>query len=169
MKKVIILLLIISFLSSCSGQKKMNAEIFTERLLAETNDEFEIKNIVYNNENAEIYLRDKKHKEYVLKSYADSYANVCKITLTGDGTQADFDILSDKIIKAYSPEIISEMNSVELFINSFDYAETQWYYLTSARNEKILFFSIENKKLSAPKNTEFTLKPNDITITKGSE
>ena len=147
----------------------MNAELFSERFLIEINDDFEIKEIFDNNQKSEIYLNDKKGKEYVIDLISDSFGNVCKITLTGNGTQSEFNNLADKIIKTYSPDIDSENVLRDLFINSFDYTETQWYYVTSARKDNILFFSIENKKLSSPKNTEFTLKTNDITITKGSE
>lgn len=169
MKKILLLIMVFVLFSSCSLQEKMNAELFSERFLIEINDDFEIKDIFNNNQKSEIYLNDKKGKEYVIKSESDSCGNVCKITLTGNGTQSEFNNLADKIIKTYSPDIESENVLRHLFINSFDYTETQWYYVTSAKKDNILFFSIENKKLSSPKNTEFTLKSNDITITKGSE
>ncbi len=168
MKKIFIVFLAVIFLASCSVQERMSADLFIERLTKNCEDIF-IKKIMYHNETVKICINDSKSKEYFIELDCDTYGNIYGISLIGDDEFGDFVILTKHIMKTYSPDISIESVTDKLFIDNFNFVETQWYYISSAKKDEILFFSIENKKLTASKTTDLTLKNNDIAITKGSE
>lgn len=177
MKKIIILLFIMIILSSCSVQEKMNSEMFIERL-SKKDIQIEIKTseIIYEDGKSYYYFISENNAKFLIVMYNDENKNINKISLTCNDINAekDFMLYAKYIIDTFSFDDSSESVVKEIFkdakINSgFSYYETQWYYYTSALSDNSMFFSIENKKLSQRKNTELTLKPNDIDITKGSE
>ena len=122
-------------------------------------------------DNAKIYVQYEKEVKM------DGRFEYGDITLLVEGR-------ADGIIKENNEVIIEEIKSTyrDLLYIDEEYNLLEWTNLLLITSIFFImsvsvfmpahitgFFSIENKKLSSPKNTEFTLKTNDITITKGSE
>lgn len=177
MKKTILIIFVLLFLSSCSVQEKMNSEMFIERF-SKSGAELDFQNAegFYNDEKYLCYIKNANGTELLIELFEDEESNISKITLACSDikAQAEFISCAKHIIETFSfddsaDSVLKEICKDGKINNEFSYYETQWYYYSTASTENILFFSIENKKLSPPKNTEFTLKPNDIDITKGSE
>ena len=161
MKKIIFAFSLLFMLSSCSVQPKMNAEIFTDRLIENYKNEIVINDIFYYDDRCAIFFISENESECQIELFSDLNKNIYKITLTAEISIEKFCLLTEMITETYSPDIVFEININKLFENSFSCAETQWYYISAAKDKNILFFSIENKKLSPEKNTQLTLKNND--------
>ncbi len=178
MKKIGVLIICIAmlFVSACSVQETMNPQIFLERLEKNAvNLDFSSSESFYEDNSFVCFINSNSGTEFVLELDTDDFGNVQKISLACTKTDKanEFILCAESIIKTYAPEDSCDEILADVFSNGkidkgFMYHETQWHYYTSAAYDSAIYFSAESKKLSNEKNTEFTLKPNDIT-TKGSE
>lgn len=177
MKKTVILVIILMLLSSCSVQEKMNAEMFFERFKKSGPElDFQNSEYFYTDDKCQLFIKNTNGTEFLIELFNDKKNNINKITITCSDTkaQADFLFCAKHIVKTFSfddsaESVLNEICKDGKINKEFSYHETQWYYYALASNNNILFFSVENKKLSPDKNTDLTLKPNDIDIAKGSE
>lgn len=175
--KILIACLLISTFCSCSVQEKMNSEIFIERF-SENCSELDFNNteIIYDESDCKIFIKNDAGIEFLIELKKDDNNNINKLNLVTTELKAEssFISVSKKMVETYSPDDSSQTIINELFTdgkikNDFVFFETQWYYYSAAKTEKAIYFSIENKKLSPEKNTDLTLKPNDIDKEKGSD
>ncbi len=179
--KIVIKILTACLLSltfcSCSVQEKMNSEIFIERFSGSCAElDFQNSEIVYEESDCKMFIKNKAGIEFLIELKTDDRNNVNKINLVTTEIKAEssFVSIAGKITETYTPDDSSQTILNELFANGkikneFVFFETQWYYYSAAKTENAIYFSVENKKLSSEKNTDLTLKPNDIDIEKGSD
>ncbi len=178
MKKfgVLIVCIAILFVSACSVQETMNPQIFLERLEKNAaNLDFSSSESFYEDNSFVCFIKSTSGTDFMIELDTDISGNVQKISLACTKTDKanEFILCAESIIKTYAPEDNCNEILAGVFLNGkidngFMYHETQWHYYTSAAYASAIYFSAESKKLSREKNTEFTLKPNDIT-TKGFE
>ena len=169
MKKVLIIipLIFLMIITSCTKQEKVNPLVFIDRLTYNYPEFTVNENDFYRESNNYIcFMRDKNNSEFLIKIYTDSDKNIKKICLAcGSAEKTDsFKFVSEAIIKTYAPQEDTELIIKSVFKNERDYYNSQWYRYTSSVFEGTLFFSVENMKLSTESDAELTLKENDITL-----
>ena len=153
MKKIIILLISLSFImNACSVQERMSPEIFFERL-SEISDEYLL-------DDKECFYEDMKCVYFLKDIYKISFA--CDET---DKAEKFIEYIKD-IITAYSPQENADEVVKSLTVNGkpdkgFSYYETKWYSWTVYSDENGVFFSVTNNKVNEKTTAEYSLKPND--------
>ena len=171
MKKIVSLLLLITFLSSCSVQEKVNINLLTERL-CQYDESFIInESLSFSQENYNtVFFSYGGEKDFVMETHADGQGNTKKINLACNSTDK-IDLFSQcvkSIISVYAPDEDSGKITDELLKNKETgngviYYETKWYSYSARLSEGSIYFSVENRKLSPRSEVEFSLKQNDIT------
>ena len=166
--KIIAASLSVLFLfSACSVQVRVNADIFFERFAAEY-ESLQCDTFAKGNETFCFFTSEDNGSEILLIAASDENGNVYKITLTSDS--ANHADLIEKSKTAFSVYAIdddcSDFFNTDYTVKSkqgfFDY-ETEKYLLNFTCVNGKESISIQNKKLSAVKMNELTLKPNDKT------
>lgn len=166
MKKIIIIaVLTVLFLSSCTVQQEVNPDLFMSRL-SESYPELSVEseNAFYEEGKCVVFVNLLRLR-CVAEMTLDGNERVQKISIAcAETDNADeFISFAERITAVYAPdEDFSSVSEILFGSERYSYHETQWYYYTFSQNETGFFFSIENKKLAPQKEIELTLKENDI-------
>lgn len=160
MKKILIILLVFVFLTSCSEQSNMSNDIFFERL----GTEYIFENKIVN-ENEVICF----YKNFVLRSENNDNGDIVSISITCDDANKKSEFLG------FAREIIAIFASDEDYddiLNSFvnenilSTKETEWYTYQYFQNEHGIFLSVNNNKINPQTLPEYSLKSNENTENK---
>lgn len=164
MKKILILLFLMIFLSSCSIQENMNPEIFSDRFYKLIGNEISSENLRYENNREILFFKEKNGTDYIIEFNTDTMDNIKKICLAcNDTSKADsMNYYFEKIINIFAPDENTDEIISNLLIDKWNYYSTQWFDYSSAVSDEGIFLSVESKKLSTQSDAELTLKQNDI-------
>ncbi|MBR3781566.1 MAG: hypothetical protein IKK63_10250 [Clostridia bacterium] len=169
MKRIVILIIFLLVLCSCSVQEKMSTEIFTERF-SEASEMFDFEDCekIYGENSNIVIINDKYGTEYVFEFFTDENNNINKISFACTQTDKaeNFVVCLREIIDTYSPDenaddVIMSLTENGKIRNKFTYYETQWYSYASYSDMNGMCFFVKNKKFIVPSTVEFSLKPND--------
>lgn len=162
MRKILIILIVFSvlFLCSCSVQKKMNAEIFLERMsdaLPKENI-----NLKFNENNKTVLLLN---NGYIMEIFQNEYGDVIRISLSCADVKdiESFVTFSGKITNIYSPDDDFDIIKKNIFNteNKPLYFKSQWHEYCGYKNENGIYFSVNNNYLNPKETPDLTLKSND--------
>ena len=165
MKKFLVLIPLLLFLSACSVQETVSPYLLVSRLeKAVPEAVFDADGMFYENEKAVVYA-DYGGSRFAIEMTCDSEGRVKKISLAcNDTDKAEcFYSFAGNIVSVYAPDEKYDGISKNLYCGKqFSYYETQWYSYSFSSAVSGFYFGIENKKLSPAKDIGLTLKPNDI-------
>lgn len=170
MKRVVLLILSVTFLVSCSAQEKVNINLLTERL-CEYDGLFVIDEALsFSEKNSDtVFFEYGGENGFVMETRADGQGNTEKINLACSRTDK-IDLFTQcvkSVISVYAPDEDADKMIKELFENQeadagIRYYETKWYSCSAGLSGECLYFSVENRKLSPRSEVELSLKQNDI-------
>ena len=169
MKRITVILVLFSFLCSCSLQSEVTPRIFVNRLI-NADDKFVFDEYInFSHKNIHTYYFNYSENLYpVIEIWTDGHGNARKIDLAC--TQTDmvdlFTECTGKLISVYAPEenvddIINVLYGDKSVTDKFNYYESQWYLYSAIISGNGIYFSVENKKISPQSEIQLSLKAND--------
>lgn len=165
-KTALIAVILVLLFCGCTVQATQNPSLFVERL-AENCPEFklDVDDMFYDQNKCVVFVENTVGGRFAMEMAVDSFDRVQKISLACVETDKADELycLAKCVAKTYAPqENFSEAAKMIFSNKSYAYYETQWYYYCFSQNESGLYFCIENKQLSTPKEEHLTLKENDL-------
>lgn len=153
-------------LSGCTVQAEQNPSLFVERF-AENYPKFklDVDSMFYDQDKCVVFAENTGGRRFAMEMTVDSSDRVQKISLACVETDKAYELyhLAECVTKIYAPqEDFSAVAKMIFGSKNYSYHETQWYYYCFSQNESGLYFCIENKQLSPPKEERLTLKENDF-------
>ncbi len=152
---------ILFFLSSCSVQKNISPQIFTQRITEKSTD-FIIENQAFYYKDDYIVFADYKGFDVVIKLKTDENNNICKLCLSiveNIKTEELEDLISI-IIDVYTPDEQKDIILNELHKEASNYYQGK-EHIYSLINDKNIYFEVIDIPLSGYTYPELTLKSND--------
>lgn len=167
MKRIVISIILIVCLCSCSVQENMSPELFLERFQKYDNN-LSITDSFYQEDSYICFVRY-HNAEIIFYIFTDCNKNVKKINLACSETDMinEFTDCTESIIRIYSPddnseEIINNLFNPEITNSEFRYYNTQWHTYSAICSDNGIYFSVSDKKLAPESEVDFSLKQNDI-------
>lgn len=164
-KTALIAVVFVMLLSGCTVQATQNPSLFVERF-AENYPELklDVDSMFYDKDKCVVFIENSSGRRFATEMTVDSSDRIQKISLACVETNKAHELyyLAECITKIYAQqEDFSAVAKMLFGSNNYSYYETQWYYYSFSQNESGLYFCIENKQLSPPKEEHLTLKEND--------
>jgi hypothetical protein len=167
MRKIAVafLVLLMSLLSACTFQERVNPIIFTERLAELSDDIMIYSENSYYEENVYVAFADFKNiKDIAVKMNLSDNGTVDKISIISNNNAQIFEFIK-LLINSYSPKedsarIMSELKKLD---SEFRYSFGNEYTYSIFASDKTIYFEVFSNSLSSYTVPDLTLKPNDKT------
>lgn len=165
-RKIISVIILILFLSSCSVQERASPEILKSRI-EKNYPEFVFENSGYYLNDCFYIFAVFRNSNIAFKIAADenNIANKISLSFEMNDNIKELSEIIKPVIETFSPKeeceiIIEELINAE---EGFRYSYGKEYTYSLAVNGKSVFFDVFNNRLSGYTVPELTLKPNDKT------